>query len=323
MKISLREAADELWQASSVVITSHQNPDGDAIGSALGLMHFLQSLGKKVIVLIDDDIPAIFSVLPGYELIGKVTSETAIEADLLVALDVDLDRIGRAAEVVKTRRPILNIDHHVTNADNDAKKLYLDGTCAATAEIIYQLIIELRKKPDAAVAMALYTGIATDCGWFRYSNTTPNTLKIAADLLAAGAKPSDISEALEQKSYDRVKSLAAAMGQIELFHDKRAAGVFLDFAAMEKLEHTDGLIDMIRVIEGTDIAVVMKEKELGKSRVSMRSKGLDVTKIAVKFGGGGHIRAAGCAIEKNFSEAKQELIAAIDEALDAAQEERV
>ena len=314
MKISLREAADELWQASSVVITSHQNPDGDAIGSALGLMHFLQSLGKKVTVLIDDDIPAIFSVLPGYELIGKVTSETAIKADLLVALDVDLDRIGRAAEVVKTRRPILNIDHHVTNADNDAKKLYLDGTCAATAEIIYQLIIELRKKPDAAVAMALYTGIATDCGWFRYSNTTPNTFS---------PLPESCPPSLEQKPYDRVKSLAAAMGQIELFHDKRAAGVFLDFAAMEKLEHTDGLIDMIRVIEGTDIAVVMKEKELGKSRVSMRSKGLDVTKIAVKFGGGGHIRAAGCAIEKIFSEAKQELIAAIDEALDAAQEERV
>jgi phosphoesterase RecJ-like protein len=165
-------------------------------------------------------------------------------------------------------------------------------------------------------AMCLFTGIATDCGWFRYSNTTPATMRAAADLLACGVEPNIISEALEQKPYARVKGLADAMQHIEVWHDGRAAGVFLDLSTMEALEHADGLIDMVRIIEGVDIAVVLKEKEPDICRVSMRSKGIDVTKVAVNFGGGGHIRAAGCAIKQPFAEAKAALVAAIDAVLE-------
>ena len=136
MQISLKETAAELKAKQRIVITAHVNPDGDAIGSSLGLAHALQALGKDVQVFIDDDIPAAFSVLPGYELIGKPVDGQNIPADLLVAVDVSLDRIGRVAELCTA--PVLNIDHHVTN-DGQAAKLYLDGkvTYLAKAAIVF------------------------------------------------------------------------------------------------------------------------------------------------------------------------------------------
>lgn len=313
MKISLRETAAKLSAAQKIIITAHTNPDGDAIGSSLGLMHFLQELGKQAQVLIDDDIPAIFDMLPGYEHIRKPEEGQTIDADLLVALDVSLDRIGKVGDVVKA--PVLNIDHHITN-DDAADMLYLDGTCAATAEIIYQLVKEMKGAFTKDCAMCLYTGLATDSGWFRYSNTTPATMRAGAELLAAGVEPNIISEGLERRPYESVKGLADALQHMELFQEGRVVGVFLDNATLETIESSEGLVDMIRTIEGTELAVVLKEKEKDFCRVSMRSKGLDVTKIATQFGGGGHVRAAGCAIQKPFAEAKAELLAAIAAALE-------
>ena len=313
MQISLTETAAELKAHERIVITAHVNPDGDAIGSSLGLMHALKALGKEVQVFIDDDIPAAFSVLPGYELIGKPEEGQNIPADLLVAVDVSLDRIGRVNEAVKA--PTLNIDHHITN-DGKADKLYLDGNAAATAEIIYQLIEELGASCSQEMAMCLYTGLAMDTGWFRFSNTTPNTMRVAAALLACGAQPHVISEALEQRPFAEVQSLAFALQKIELFADGKVAGICLDHASLQEHEAPEGLIGMVRVIEGVDIAFTLKEKEPGLCRVSLRSKGVDVTKIALKFGGGGHVRAAGCTIEKPCAEARIELVKAIMQVLE-------
>ena len=313
MQISLTETAAELKAHERIVLTAHVNPDGDAIGSSLGLMHALKALGKEVQVFIDDDIPAAFSVLPGYELIGKPEEGQNIPADLLVAVDVSLDRIGRVKEAVKA--PTLNIDHHITN-DGKADKLYLDGNAAATAEIIYQLIEELGVPCTQEMAMCLYTGLAMDTGWFRFSNTTPNTMRGAAALLACGAQPHVISEALEQRPFAEVQSLAFALQKIELLADGKVAGICLDHASLQEHEAPEGLIGMVRVIEGVDIAFTLKEKEPGLCRVSLRSKGVDVTKIALKFGGGGHVRAAGCTIEKPCAEARIELVKAIMQVLE-------
>ncbi|WP_303816401.1 bifunctional oligoribonuclease/PAP phosphatase NrnA [Selenomonas ruminantium] len=314
MQISLTETAAELKAHERIVLTAHVNPDGDAIGSSLGLMHALKVLGKEVQVFIDDDIPAAFSVLPGYELIGKPEEGQNIPADLLVAVDVSLDRIGRVNEAVKA--PTLNIDHHITN-DGKADKLYLDGNAAATAEIIYQLIEELGAPCTQEMAMCLYTGLAMDTGWFRFSNTTPNTMRVAAALLACGAQPHVISEALEQRPFAEVQSLAFALQKIELLSDGKVAGICLNNADLQEHEAPEGLIGMVRVIEGVDIAFTLKEKEPGLCRVSLRSKGIDVTKIALQFGGGGHVRAAGCSIEKSCAEARLDLINAITQVLEA------
>ncbi len=313
MQISLTETAAELKAHERIVLTAHVNPDGDAIGSSLGLMHALKALGKEVQVFIDDDIPAAFSVLPGYELIGKPEEGQNIPADLLVAVDVSLDRIGRVNEAVKA--PTLNIDHHITN-DGKADKLYLDGNAAATAEIIYQLIEELGAPCTQEMAMCLYTGLAMDTGWFRFSNTTPNTMRVAAALLACGAQPHVISEALEQRPFAEVQSLAFALQKIELLAGGKVAGICLDHASLQEHEAPEGLIGMVRVIEGVDIAFTLKEKEPGLCRVSLRSKGVDVTKIALQFGGGGHVRAAGCTIEKPCAEARIELVKAIMQVLE-------
>ena len=314
MQISLKETAAELKAKQRIVITAHVNPDGDAIGSSLGLAHALQALGKDVQVFIDDDIPAAFSVLPGYELIGKPVDGQNIPADLLVAVDVSLDRVGKVAELCTA--PVLNIDHHVTN-DGQAAKLYLDGKAAAAAEIIYQLIGELGVDGNRDMAMCLYMGLATDTGWFRFSNATPNTMLAAADLLAWGAEPNLISEALEQRPFAEVQSLAVGMQKIELLAGGRVAGACLEYATMQEYDAPEGLIGMVRVIEGVDIAFTLKEKEPNLCRVSLRSKGIDVTKIALQFGGGGHVRAAGCTIEKNCAEARTDLINAIMQVLEA------
>lgn len=317
MNISLAETAKALSGARKLVLTAHVNPDGDAIGSALGLGHVLRGMGKDVQVFIDDDIPAIFSVLPGYEVIErpeKETREEKIKADLLVVLDTSLDRIGDVGDIVDA--PVLNIDHHVTNK-GEAERLYLDSNRAATAEIMYELIKEMGQDFTQDIAMCIYTGIATDTGFFRYSNTTPFTMRAAAELMEYGVKPNIISEAMEQKSYDVVKGMAEAMQTIERFCDGKAAGLFLDQALTASIENTEGFIDMVRVIEGVDVAVLLKCKEERLCRVSMRSKGVDVAKIADSFGGGGHIRAAGCTLEMTFAEAKKTIMEAIGKALEA------
>ena len=128
--------------------------------------------------------------------------------------------------------------------------------------------------------------------------------------------PNVISESLEQRPYEEVQNLAAAMQKIELLADGKVAGICLDYVALQEHEAPEGLIGMVRVIEGVDIAFTLKEKEPGLCRVSLRSKGIDVTKIALQFGGGGHVRAAGCSIEKNCTEARADLLKVIMQVLE-------
>mgnify|MGYP000888854287 CR=1 FL=1 len=306
MKMTLAETAERLLQAQKIVLTAHVNPDGDAIGSSLGLMHLLKGLGKDVTVLLDDTVPPAFSILPAHEAIQKPEGER--EADLLVILDTGPDRIGGVATCVKAARCI-NIDHHRTNA---AKiDTYLDDTRAATAEIVYELAKEMKTGFSTESAICIYTGLATDTGFFRYSNVTSRVMRAAAELIDCGARPNVISEALEQKPYQMICDTAEALQHIERFAGGRAAGIFLDRATTERMESTEGFIDLVRIIEGVDVAVVLKAKEDTLCRVSMRSKGADVSAIAAAFHGGGHTRAAGCTLEMPFEEAKKTIMAAI------------
>lgn len=311
MRISLEATMERLLAVEDILITAHVNPDGDAIGSSLALMGILKQYHKKVRVLIDDDIPAVFSVLPDCALIHK--PEEHYQADLLVVLDTSLDRLGAVLDHV-TVGQILNIDHHISN-DEKADWLYLDAERAATAEIVFQLL-QLTDMPlTLDVAYALYTGIATDSGFFRYSNTTPFTMRAAARLLDVGVQPHRISEAMEQKPYALVQGMAAAMQTIELFSGGKIAGLFLNQALTESIDSTEGFIDFVRVIEGVDVAVLLKCKEEKLCRVSMRSKATDVSKIAMQFQGGGHVRAAGCTLFMPFEDAKKTILQALFDAM--------
>ena len=313
MKITMDAAAQMLRDAQTVVLTSHIRPDGDAIGSTLGLMHVLRAQGKEVRVLIDDEIPRIFSILPGVDQIERPIESQRYTADLLVVCDVELGRTGASVSAVDAVH-LLNIDHHVTN-DEKAEHLCLNPKAAATCEIVYDLVRILGIMPMLDAAVCLYTGMATDTGFFRFSNTTPHTMRAAADLVEVGVKPNIISVAMEMKSYDEVMAQVRAIKSLEMFCDGKVAAVFIDEERAKEVTTTEGLLDKLRVIEGTQVVFFMKWLEKDTYRISMRSKGTNVSRIAQGFGGGGHIRAAGCTLHGSFDEAKKTILAAIGEEL--------
>ena len=211
---------------------------------------------------------------------------------------------------------LLNIDHHVTN-DEKAEHLCLNPKAAATCEIVYDLVRILGIMPMLDAAVCLYTGMATDTGFFRFSNTTPHTMRAAADLIEIGVKPNVVSVAMEMKSYDEVMAQVRAIRSLEMFFDGRVAAVFIDEERARGVTTTEGLLDELRVIEGTQIVFFMKWLEKDTYRISMRSKGTNVSRIAQKFDGGGHIRAAGCTIHAPFAEARTAILDAIGEELNA------
>ena len=227
-------------------------------------------------------------------------------------MDTSLERIGKVREL--TDAPILNIDHHVTNSGKGVE-LYVEPDAAATCEIIFKLAKELNAEITPDIAICLYTGIATDTGFFQFSNTRAETLKIAAELVDCGVKPNFVSEAMEKKSVSEIFGMKTALNSLKFFYGGKAAGMFIDLAEMQKIDSTESFIDLIRVIDGVDVAFMISEREEKVCRVSLRSKGVDVSKIANKLGGGGHIRAAGCTLYMTLDEAEKILVEAIGAAI--------
>ena len=312
MNITMEQAAEKLMAAKKLLITAHVNPDGDAVGSVLGLSAFLRGRGKTVTVMIDDKLPKNLSFLPGYDRIVRPEEGKKADAELLVILDTSLDRIGEVAKAAEGL-PVLNIDHHISN-DGKADFLYNDNRAAAS-EMIFEIVDHLGGDFTPEIATPLYTGMATDTGFFKFSNTRPETMRAAARLLEAGVRPEQVSESLEEKPESIVRGQAAALQTMELSYGGRVAGLYLDKDLATSLETTEGFIDFVRVIEGVEIAVLIKCMDENFCRVSVRSKGIDVSKVAMKFGGGGHIRAAGFSVKKPLAEAKKDVLEALGEAL--------
>lgn len=305
MQIHLEDVAVLLNKYTNFVITAHVNPDGDAIGSVLALYHGLIGIGKKVTCLIDDDLPDNFRFLTGHEKIERPTKEI-LGADLLIVLDAsDFERVGHVRNVVDA--PVLNIDHHVSN-NNFADFLYLDSQRAATGEIIFQLFNLMKIKFDKAIATSLYMAIATDCGFFRYANTTVFTMQYAAELMGYGAKPNLISEELEKKPLATIKALSKVLDSLEVFNKGRISCLCITPETVASCGSTEGFIDFARIVDGVELAILIKYVDDACCRVSMRSKSIDVSAIAVAFGGGGHKRAAGCTIYQSIAETKQLII---------------
>lgn len=311
MKITINEAAVKINDAQSIIIAPHVNPDCDGLGSTLGLYHALIKKGHKVRIFVDDDIPEAYHILPGWEIFERPVQKID-NVDLFIVLDAEPERTGRVREI--TDAPILNFDHHRSNTKT-ADFLYLAPERAATGEIIYELLTALDVEMDHDIAMSIYTAIATDCGFFRYSNTTAFTMYTAGKLLEYGVKPNLISEALEEKKYADLKTMADVIYSIELHNGGAIAVASADKAVMEKCDSTEGFIDCVRIIKGVDVAVLVKYADEALTRVSMRSKKTDVAAVAENLGGGGHIRAAGCSLNMPLDEARKKVIAAISEAM--------
>ena len=310
LKMTLNEAVNKLKSAEKILVTAHINPDGDALGSTLAMCQALRQLGKSAQIYIDDVLPSNLNFLPNIEEIKRPTDNEKFDADLLLIIDTAPDRIGNVRKL--TDAPILNIDHHITNK-NFENDIYLDAKAAASCEIIFELCKELDIKITKNIAICLYTGIATDTGFFNYSNTTPKTLRIAAELLEAGVEPNYISEMVERRKLEDVKVMSAALQTMQIYFGGKVAGLFIDAELAKIVETTEGLIDLIRVIDTVEVAFVLTYKDENTVRASLRSKGVNVSEIAQKLGGGGHIRAAGCTFHTNFEDAKNILLKTLGE----------
>ena len=187
----------------------------------------------------------------------------------------------------------------------------VDADAAATGELIYRLIEKAKAPITKEMAINLYTAIATDCGFFRYANTKPATMRIGAELLAHGAEPNVIAEALETVSMNTMRLTVRALQTMAFFAEGKIAIITVTKDMLANDESTDELITYPRKIEGVDVAVMLKQRDDSSVKVSMRSRTVDVSQVALQFGGGGHARAAGCSIEGSIEEAREKLLAVI------------
>jgi bifunctional oligoribonuclease and PAP phosphatase NrnA len=316
-KVSRREAAALLAAASSLMLYTHRNPDGDAVGCVTALAAALRTLGKDVTVLCPDPLPTYLLSVPGAEEISQ--GPEGRNVDLVVTIDVSdpslLVPLDSASPGFFLDHISLNIDHHFSNVLY-ARHNLVDPSAAAATEIIYDLIMELGVPLNQPLATSLLYGIVNDTHSFQNSNTTPATLHLAAQLVAAGANlASIVFDLLLVRSAASARLWACVLPTL-VFHD--AERVAMLTVAMDALEtagadmtDADGLVEFLRNIRTVDLAVLFKETAPNVYRLSMRSTAaIDATIIAGAFGGGGHQRAAGCDIAAPLPEAQSKVLAA-------------
>lgn len=313
-----------LRERQSFVLLSHVRPDGDAIGSQLGLGFSLLAAGKQVRMLNEDGLPDSLAFLTGSEKIETPPDEP-VTAEVVIALDTATrPRLGdRCLHAVSNIPLWLNIDHHISNPGYGDLSL-IDPSSPATGEILYDLITALGLPMPPESRDALYVAVSTDTGSFQYPSTTAKTYDMAADLVRRGLDVGTInSNTYDNHPYRRLELLRALLNTLERASGGLVAHWTLDAATRVALdlrpEDSEGLIDFIRAIRGVQVAVFFEELPDGKSRVSMRSKDrrYDVCQIAAEFGGGGHSLAAGIRMKTSLAETRDLVLAAIDRRITA------
>jgi phosphoesterase RecJ-like protein len=300
--------------AERITAICHENPDADTLGSAIALTIAAERLGKQAEVVSGDPPPPALAFLPR---VAQVRQAPALEPDVAVVLDGDLSRTGTVATehgnwLARTR--IANIDHHVSNRGSGEANL-IDPTAAATCEMIALLLPELGVTPDTEIATALLAGIVQDTHTFAHPNATPRTLRVAADLVEAGADLSRINRAVYA---DKPFSTLALWGLMLAGIGQRCDGRIV-FASMTSamLKQTaevptasEGFVDLLASTKAADITVLFKEADAGTVRVSVRTtERADAVAITSAFGGGGHARAAGCTVTASLDEAREKVLA--------------
>ncbi|MFN2382760.1 MAG: bifunctional oligoribonuclease/PAP phosphatase NrnA [Gemmatimonadota bacterium] len=320
-----RTARELLAGAERIVLTTHVQPDGDGIGAEVALAHWLRADGKQVTILNPHPTPRRFHFLepdPPIVAFEPAAAEAALAAaDLLVVLDISIaERLGRLKPLVKELAPpILVIDHHAGPSDLPGAAVR-DVKASATGEMIYRMLTAWGADLTLPIVTALYTAIAFDTGGFRYSNTRPHTLEIAADLIRRGADAERISRRLfEGLSPSRVRLLSRAYADVAFGAGGRVAWVALPLALMAETgaepDDVEGVVEALRAIEGVAVAIVFKEVNSKATKVSFRSIGpVDVNTFAVQCGGGGHRNASGAFIPEPMEPVVARIVAAADEA---------
>lgn len=313
----MRDVVAALRAAKTVVMSLHRQPDGDSIGSTAAIALALRRLGKDVTLVTPDPVPGVYDMVPTF---GEHVPWEALadrRFDLVALFDcADERRTGAPQELHRYAPIVLDADHHATNT-RFGDVVFIDPQAAASAEIAARVIDQLGVTIDREIALALYVGLETDTGGFRYAATTPDTHRLAARLLDAGLEPGEISQQLyERQEVAGLRLLGVALQSLRVREDLSLAYVVLsaqDFirsGASPADVETLGVVEYARRIEGIEVGALLREEGPEQVKLSLRSKGaIDVARLAKSIGGGGHARAAGATIEGDLSHAEAMLLA--------------
>lgn len=319
----IERIVEELREHRTVCIVGHIRPDGDCVGSQLGLALALKAEGKKVTVWNEDPIPDKYKFLDPDRLFEK--PKRGQKFDCVVATDcASFERLGAVAACVNNRKRFINIDHHASNT-RYADLNWVSPREPSSGELIYRLLKVAKWPITKQIADCLFTAVSTDTGSFQYPTTRPGTFHVGAELVTRGANLSKICDEVYQ-SYplSRARLLKHVYSNFRLTHDNQIAYFWLrkaDFARTgAESDDTEGLIDHIRAIAPVEVACVFEEVEPELTRISLRSKTekVNVNEIAAQFGGGGHKAAAGARIPGKRLSVQRKVIAAVKKALDAS-----
>ena len=316
-----RALAAVLVPGQRVCLTTHVNPDGDGLGSEAGMAHLLRAQGIDCVVTNPTPTPSrfafLFEGLPGVDRTREGIRELR-RADVIVVLDIsDLGRLGNLGETVRTRGvPVACVDHHVSEGVLPDGPRYLDAGAAATGELVFELAVANGWPLTETAARGLYVAILTDTGGFRFSNTRPRTLRVAAELLEVGVDPEEIHlEVYARAPEGRPRLFAEALQTLVVEPEYGLAWVTVPPGAIERLgvssDDLEGVVEFPRSIEGVRMALLFREVSQGRVKVSLRSVGdVDVAAFAMPFGGGGHTKAAGLALTGSLAEVQSLVLTA-------------
>ena len=299
------------------LVTTHINPDGDALGSVLAICEFLDQRNIPAFPFIDGDIAHRFAFLPGLDRISSPRKrQHRKHFHRVIVLDVgSLERIGLVQNLIAPDAIIANIDHHLSNPGFGTVSI-LRPECSATTEILWDIAQHFGFTITESLATNLYTGIFTDTGRFQFSNTTSQALIVAANLVELGARPGFIAEKIYfDNTYKDITRTGSLLANMQLFDHGRISTIRLH--RINEVEDTDTVLDMALSIQGVEIAVLIAPIHGGKSKVSLRSKNyVDVREIAESYGGGGHTKAAGFRFRIDPDEMQEQLIPVLVNALE-------
>lgn len=313
--ITLESAAKMLLSKDKILILTHRSPDGDTIGSGYALAMALRKLGKSVKVDCTDPFPEKYSYFT------DKLEKLEFDEEFVVSVDIaDTKLLGEKLSDYADKIDLC-IDHHGSNTKY-AKEYYVEASAAAAAQVIAKLIRLMNVDFDKDIANAIYTGITTDTGCFRYTNVTAETHRIAADMIDCGAESGMINRLMfETKSRSRLEIERRVMDSIQFYLDGRCAIAYATIDMMKESGAVDsdmeGVSSLPRQIEGVMAGITLREKNNGKFKVSVRTTDeLDASAICANFGGGGHKAAAGCMITGTLNEAIEQIIEVVRQALE-------
>jgi len=323
MKEKFNQIIESVKTARRILVSSHLDPDGDSIGSQLALKGWLMDLAKEVRIINQGKIPSKYLFLDEEKAIEDFDSAKAIDwsADLIFVLECpNLERIGEVKKLLKEGAKVINLDHHPDNSFfGDIS--YVDTQACALGEIIYELLIYSGYRLNKLTATQLYAAILTDTGRFRFSNTTPEALRIGAELIALGANPKEINNQIYyNNSNAALKLLGFLLLNLETSADGKISSLVIDQQTLEELkvskEDTEGFVDYTIFLKGAEVGVLFTQKNDSKTKVSLRSQNsFDVSALARTFGGGGHRNAAGCTVDRDLNSTKELILKKIEEEL--------